>query len=119
MATGIECCAACACLQPALICFVQTYQNICGNNSNPCIGGDCRVRIQNICSRINIFNHCNCFSSSEVNYNVRGTMMQGAGVINQAPSFQPAAVVDEVARERIASQIASSAPTHQHFEVDV
>lgn len=99
MATGIECCAACACLQPALSCLVQAYQRVCGAESSPCIGRDCRVRIQNICSRINIFNHCNCLSSSQVNYNVSGIMMQGAGVINQAPSLQPAPVVDRVARE--------------------
>jgi hypothetical protein len=92
MATGIECCAACACLQPALTCLVQTYQRLCGGESNPCIRRDCRVRIQNICSRINIFNQCNCFSSSQVNYNVQGNMLQGGSVINQAPSAQSMAV---------------------------
>ena len=123
MATGIECCAACACLTPALTCLAQAYQNYCGN-SNPCIGRDCRVRVQNICTRINIFNRCNCFSSSQVNYNINGTMLQGGGVINQAPHAQSVAAVDEVARQRIADQIVTSAVLYgtgsqKKFEIDV
>lgn len=123
MATGIECCAACACLTPAVTCLAQAYQNCCGN-SNPCIGRDCRVRVQNICTRINIFNRCNCLNSSQVNYNINGTMLQQGSVINQAPQAQPAAVVDEIARQTIAGQIATSAVLHRStspkkFEIDV
>lgn len=103
MATGIECCAACVCLQPALNCLMQAYQRLCGGEGNPCIGRDCRVRVQNICTRINIFNGCNCFSSSQVNYNVQGNMLQGGGVIHQAPSTQPAAAVNEIATRRLAA----------------
>ena len=80
MATGVECCAACACLQPAFMCLSQFFQNLCG--SDPCVGRDCSVRIQNICSRINVFNHCNCCSSSqETKYQVKGDMVLGEGRI--------------------------------------
>lgn len=82
MATGVECCAACACLQPAFMCLSQFFQNLCG--SDPCVGRDCSVRIQNICSRINVFNHCNCCSSSqETKYQVKGDMVLGEGQIQK------------------------------------
>ena len=51
-------------------------------------------------------------------------MLQGGGVINQAPHAQSVAAVDEVARQRIADQIVTSAVLYgtgsqKKFEIDV
>lgn len=121
MATGIECCAACACMQPALNCLLRAFQRLCEDGSSPCIGRDCRVRIQNICSRINIFNDCSCCNStrSTTTNNVQGTMIQGGGVINHAPAPQ-SPVVDAVARRQLDElALAIKGDRGHSFEVSV